>query len=345
MVRQGRRYVPQGTYYVIDQFRGDRDILVATPARKHSASELRQIEANRAEYERLLNQAVLRSRIRIHAYCWLPDRAHLLVQVRFVPLKSVMQTLRGSFSRYLKKHADLREAVYPERYRAILVDPDDDFFFDVCRVIVTSPVRAKLCRRLQDYEYSSLHSFIGGAAPDFLTESAVTHELAIRGIDTSEKIARFFIAPTTPGFRVRLARGQTLGSPLFLRQLRRSHHAARVASLDLIVGWVAHRYNLQPEIPMGEAPAAEAIEAQTLAAWIATSMGTISLAKAAQSFGCSKSTLHRRIARLLSRRLDLATAATLEDCIRYLDSLELEAAEEETISAPFTHGRRTAEES
>jgi REP element-mobilizing transposase RayT len=332
MARQGRLHVPHGTYYVIDQFSRDRDILVANPARQHSATELQQIEANRTEYERLLAQAASRSRARIHAHCWLPDCAHFLIQIRIVPLQSIMQTLRGSISHFLKKHTDVQEPVHPRRYRATLVDPEDDFFFDVCRTIFTAPIRARLCRRLQDYGYSSIRMFVGGPIPDFLAESSLATELSIRGIDTPAQIARFFALSPTPGFRIRLARGRTLAGPLFLRQLRRDMNTARITSIDLIVAWASARFDLQPGKLLSESATTEVADAQTLVAWLITATGTASLARSARLLRCSKSTVHRRIARLLNSRPDLATAAALEDCIKYLQSAEQGNAKQMNLS-------------
>jgi|GEM_PF-4510717 len=326
MARQGRLHVPNATYFVVDRFRPGLEVLVPAPRRRHDSADLRRIEAYRRRFEALLDRACRRWCARVHAYCWLPDSALLLMQVSQVPLESILHSVRGSYSHFLRTRGHILRArgatgsPYAERYRALLIDAEA-FFLDFVRHIFWSPVHAGLCGTPLAYPFSSARVCAGEPAPPFLYTRTLADALAARGFGSRMSFMRFLASNPAPGFLRLLPRGspydhRIAGGPLFVREIQqRSLAAPRAAHVDAIIAWVSRRLHIEVDRIVREVRSRDAVEARALVAWLATCAGSASLPTLAKRLSCSPTSLHRAIRNYLRIRPTLFNRDTLQEVV------------------------------
>jgi putative transposase len=128
--------------------------------------------------QRLLNCIVARALqtfgARLHAYCWMTNHLHLLMQVDQQPLSKPMWAIALEFARAMQKKLDRTGHYFERRYFAALVDVDS-YFLELIRYIHLNPVRAGIANDPGRYAWSSHHAYVGSRQ-----ESWVTTEFALR---------------------------------------------------------------------------------------------------------------------------------------------------------------------
>lgn len=114
--------------------------------------------------QRLLNRIVARAlqtfNSKVHAYCWMTNHLHLLMQVEHVPLGNPMRNIAAEFARAMQAKLDTTGHLFERRYHARLVDADD-YFMELLRYIHLNPVRAGLVTCADQYRWSSHHAYVG----------------------------------------------------------------------------------------------------------------------------------------------------------------------------------------
>lgn len=343
MARPGRLHVPHATYFVVNRFRIGLEPLAASSIRPHSREELHQIEVNRRRFETLLRYLCRRWCARVHAYCWLPDCALLLVRIGAAPLESIMHTLRGLYSHHLRGKAGGSGPAYAGRYAALLIDPEE-YLLDFARHIFWSPVHAGLCRNPLGYEHNNARACVGEPDPASLCDSTLVDALTLRGEHSRLGFSRFLTAAPTPGFLRLLAHGSRLdrriaGSSTFVREVRRS--AARLLpapAAATIISWVASRLSLGSDEIVGLPRRARAVEGRALVAWLATCGGSATLAEVARWFGCDPSTLHRAVDHYSAVRPELFNEPVLAEFASALLSRDIKDARPSQNPDAETHG-------
>jgi putative transposase len=132
-----------------------REALFATPADRQALNEI---------------VAHVLSRIggRIHAFCWMTNHLHALVQINELPLGRLMQRIAVRFSRYRHRALHTSGHLFERRYKAKLVDVDE-YFLTLLRYIHLNPVKARLVADPADYPWSSHRAYLGRERLPWLT--------------------------------------------------------------------------------------------------------------------------------------------------------------------------------
>jgi putative transposase len=154
MPRPPRLHVPGGFYHVI--LRGNhREALFAC-------------ETDRDRLNEIVADVIERQHARVHAFCWMTNHLHALVQVGERPLGGVMQRIAQQYARY--RHRQLRTSghLFERRYRAWLVDADS-YFVTLLRYIHLNPVKARMVTHADEYPWSSHRCYTGQATIAWLT--------------------------------------------------------------------------------------------------------------------------------------------------------------------------------
>ena len=98
------------------------------------------------------------------AYCLMSNHYHLLVETPEPNLAAGMHRINGQYAlTYNRRHGG-RGHVFQSRYRSALVQ-SESHFLEVHRYIALNPVRAGLCRRPEEWPWSSYGAMFGGFAP------------------------------------------------------------------------------------------------------------------------------------------------------------------------------------
>jgi len=116
----------------------------------------------------LLERAVIRYRLRLHAYCLMGNHFHLLIETPEANLAAGMQFLKGCYAIWFNTNAGREGALFERRYWAEVAEREAHAY-ELARYVVLNPVRAKLCAHPRDWSWSSYRAVIGAErAPRFL---------------------------------------------------------------------------------------------------------------------------------------------------------------------------------
>ena len=210
-MRRPRLHVPGACYHVTLRGNHRQDIFFS--------------DADR----RLLEQYVAMAReqvgVRIHAYCWMTNHVHLLIQVSERPLGAFMQRIGTRYARAAQARLSTTGHLFENRYHALLVDVDR-YFLGLLRYIHLNPVRAGLVTDPANYPWSSHGAYLGRTRCDWLETEFGLRMFAADGQRARDRYERFvsqgvgasrdleLLAPSAIEPRV-------LGDPEFLNRIAR----------------------------------------------------------------------------------------------------------------------------
>lgn len=146
MARPLRIHVPNGFHHVTLRGNHRQDIF--------------RTDSDRDLLERLVDAAAQEHGARVHAYCWMTNHIHAVIQVSDTPLGEVIRSIAGRYARRFQWHIGTTGHLFERRYHAILVDADD-YLQTLLRYLHLNPVRAGLCVDPVDYPWSSHREYLG----------------------------------------------------------------------------------------------------------------------------------------------------------------------------------------
>ena len=121
-------------------------------------SPLFEERADYAAFEQILAEAYAQSRIRIAAYCLMPNHWHLLLWPRQDgELSKVLRWITVTHTQRWHSHHDTAGTgpVYQGRFRSFPVQTDEHFL-TVARYVERNALRAKLVRQAENWRWCSL---------------------------------------------------------------------------------------------------------------------------------------------------------------------------------------------
>lgn len=126
-------------------------------------------DADRVEFLSVLEQVIERFNWLLHAYCLMDNHYHLMIETPDPNLSAGMRQLNGLYTqRFNRRHRRVGH-VFQGRFKAILVQRDS-YLLELCRYVVLNPVRARMVRSAQHYQWSSYRATAGSApVPGYLT--------------------------------------------------------------------------------------------------------------------------------------------------------------------------------
>jgi putative transposase len=98
------------------------------------------------------------------AYCLMPNHYHLMIETPEPDLAAGMHRINGQYAVTFNRRHNGWGHVFQSRYRSVLVQ-SERHFLEVHRYIALNPVRAGLCRRPEDWPWSSYATMFGGVTP------------------------------------------------------------------------------------------------------------------------------------------------------------------------------------
>jgi REP-associated tyrosine transposase len=153
--RKPRTEVPGGIYHVI--------------ARRVDRWPLFVDDEDYERYVALLAKSVDLFNWLCLSFCLMPNHVHLLIEIREPNLAKGMHRLQGMYVRWFNDRHGREGRLFEHRYRAELVD-DDLYFTNVAGYIALNPVKAMLCRRPEEWRWSSRGIVSTGRCPSWLAD-------------------------------------------------------------------------------------------------------------------------------------------------------------------------------
>lgn len=146
MARPLRVHVPNGFYHVTLRGNHRQDIF--------------RTFADRELLDRFVDDAAHEHDARVHAYCWMTNHIHAVIQVSDTPLGEVIRCIASRYARRFQWNIGTTGHLFERRHHAILVDADD-YLQTLLRYLHLNPVRAGLCADPADYPWSSHRDYLG----------------------------------------------------------------------------------------------------------------------------------------------------------------------------------------
>ena len=134
--------------------------------------------ADRRLLTTIISEVIESCSAQVHAYCYMPNHIHALIQVDDTPLSKIMLLVASQYARRVQARLETTGHFFERRYHAVLVDTDA-YLITLLRYIHHNPVRARLAETPDDYCWSSHHAYLGTRAEPWLTT-----EFALRMLDS-----------------------------------------------------------------------------------------------------------------------------------------------------------------
>jgi len=150
-----------------------------------------------AMFIELLKEVVDMYKVRVAAYCLIPNHYHLLIQTPGGDLARCMRHLNGIYTQRFNRAHHFDGQLFRGRYKSILVD-GDSYLLELVRYIHRNPLEAGLVRELNKYVWSSHKGYLSNAKKwNWLHKSFI---LSFFAKDRKEgiKTYRKFVTKETP---------------------------------------------------------------------------------------------------------------------------------------------------
>lgn len=95
---------------------------------------------------------------KVHLYCLMTNHIHIVIEVSDIPISRIMQTVS---SRYAKTHNEKYNKIghlFQGRFKSKLI-ASDHYLIELCYYIHMNPIKAKICKLLDEYSWSSHHVY------------------------------------------------------------------------------------------------------------------------------------------------------------------------------------------
>jgi putative transposase len=145
---------------------------------------------DRLLFEELTAEALERFAARLHAYCWMTNHVHMLIQVGDIPLGRLMLQIAGRYARTVQRYLQTTGHLFEKRYYPVLVDADEHLLA-LLRYIHLNPVRAQMVRHPCAYPWSSHRAYLGRVTQPWLTTDFALRMFHVERERAVEAYARF----------------------------------------------------------------------------------------------------------------------------------------------------------
>jgi REP element-mobilizing transposase RayT len=296
MARKPRVHLPGGHYHVMMRGNGGNDIFFS--------------DADRMRFLLFVQEGIERYGHRVHAFCLMSNHVHLLIQVGAAPLSKIIQNLGFRYTRYVNQQRNATGHLFQGRYKAILVDADS-YLLELARYIHLNPVRAGVCKAVDDYKWSSHHAYMGEVTIPWLHRQ----DILARFSSDECKARKLFWHFTCQGmgepkrmeFHNGSHLGQILGDDHFAeRALGASGQAGMIKPPPLreIIEAVCNAYEIDDSALYEQGKGRNHSEARAMTALIIQGLEGVTLTSLAEEMGRELSALSQAAERLRKRMVE-----------------------------------------
>ncbi|MEW6684156.1 MAG: transposase [Nitrospirota bacterium] len=121
-----------------------------------------------AQWREYLGEAIVRYDCRVHAYVFMTNHYHLVIETLRPNLSRAMHFLNGSYTTYINTKHRRNGHLFQGRFKALVVDRDA-YLLALSRYVHLNPVRAGLAARPEAYPFSSYREFVTGTGDGLVT--------------------------------------------------------------------------------------------------------------------------------------------------------------------------------
>ncbi len=152
MPRKPRLFIP-GRYYHI-MLRGN------------NGNKIFHEDADCCRLSLLLQEGIARFGHRIHAFCFMPNHIHLVLQASDFPVSKIIHNFSFRYSHFFNRKNEKKGHVFQGRYKSILLDAQG-YLKRLVRYVHSNPVRAGLVSHLEEYRWTSHLDYLNDSKGHF----------------------------------------------------------------------------------------------------------------------------------------------------------------------------------
>jgi putative transposase len=141
----------------------------------------------------ILERAVEKYGLLLHAYCLMGTHYHLVVTTPEPTIARAMQYLNSIYARAFNQRYGRLGHFVAARYSSRLIETEAHAR-EVCRYVPLNPVRAEFCELPEEYPWSSYATTIGLRKPEPFLDDAWILELFHDHLSTARRLYRDFVA-------------------------------------------------------------------------------------------------------------------------------------------------------
>jgi len=209
MARKPRIYYPGALYHVMARGNGKQQIFLD--------------DEDYLAYQAFVVDALIHAGHRLHAYCWMSNHVHLLLQAGEQPISGMMQVVTQRYTQRFNRKYQQVGHLFQGRFKAQLVD-GERYLLPLVRYIHTNPLRSGIVTQLEDYPWSSHLAYLQ-RAPRWLCVDWVLQQLGRSRTIARHHYLQLMGEATTPEQDARLSlssEGQILGDEAFVARVMRT---------------------------------------------------------------------------------------------------------------------------
>jgi REP-associated tyrosine transposase len=124
------------------------------------------------KYLELLSRYKELYKYRLYAYVLMNNHVHLLMETGQVPLSRVLQGINQSYTSHFNRKYNTVGHLFQGRYKAILCDRDS-YLLSLVKYIHLNPVRARLVKTPEEYQWSSHRTYVKPSGKSIVDEDQV----------------------------------------------------------------------------------------------------------------------------------------------------------------------------
>lgn len=126
---------------------------------RHRRKDVFPEDENYACFIDLIKESVSMWGVKVGAFCILPKSYYILINTPDGNISQCMKYISGVYSQRYNRTHKIKEKLFKDRYRSILVD-GNDYLTEIVKYIHRAPLREKLVTNLNSYTWSSHKGYL-----------------------------------------------------------------------------------------------------------------------------------------------------------------------------------------
>ena len=148
MPRQARKRSESGIYHIM--------------LRGINQQQIFEDEEDNLKFLETLLKYKEQCRYEIYAYCLMGNHAHILLKEGKEDLTLVLKRIAGSYVYWYNRKYHRSGHLFQDRFKSEPVE-DEAYFLTVIRYIHQNPIKAGMCKKIDEYKFSSYNEYINNA--------------------------------------------------------------------------------------------------------------------------------------------------------------------------------------
>ena len=146
MPRQARKKSETGIYHIM--------------LRGINRQRIFEEKEDKDRFIQVISENKTKSEFKIFAYCLMSNHIHLLIQEVEEPIEQIMKRIATKYVYWYNLKYQRVGHLFQDRFKSEPIETDE-YLFTVLRYIHQNPIKAGICKRNEDYKYSSYNEYLG----------------------------------------------------------------------------------------------------------------------------------------------------------------------------------------